>query len=110
MIVDKRTYSIAPGLLADYLGNHLDVALRIMRQHIGEPFAYFTTDTGDLNQFVHLCRYDDHTDRERPERRCMPIRNSSPTARMSGSVAGFCTSTTACCARCLFREPREPPD
>lgn len=65
MIVDERTYTIAPGLLAEYLGNHMTTALPIMRRHLGEPMAYFTTETGDLNQFVHLWRYDDFADRER---------------------------------------------
>jgi len=65
MIVDERTYTIAPGLLADYLDNHMKVALPIMRRHLGEPLAYFTTETGDLNQFVHLWRYEDFADRER---------------------------------------------
>ena len=65
MIVDERTYTIAPGLLADYLAHHLRVALPIMRRHLGEPLAYYTTETGDLNQFVHLWKYESMSDRER---------------------------------------------
>ncbi|VTU39750.1 NIPSNAP family protein [Variovorax sp. PBL-E5] len=64
MIVDERTYTIAPGLLSEYLAEHLRVALPIMRKHLGEPFAYFTTETGELNQFVHLWRYENMADRE----------------------------------------------
>lgn len=64
MIVDERTYTIAPGLLDDYLRHHMAVALPIMRRHLGEPHAYYVTETGDLNQFVHLWRYDSHADRE----------------------------------------------
>jgi len=64
MIIDERTYTIAPGLLSEYLAEHLRVALPIMRRHLGEPFAYFTTETGELNQFVHLWRYENMADRE----------------------------------------------
>jgi NIPSNAP len=65
MIIDERTYSLQPGLVGAYLDNHLKNALPIMRQYLGEPFGYFLTETGDLNQFVHLWRYEDMADRER---------------------------------------------
>lgn len=65
MIVDERTYTIAPGKLGVYLANHMKVALPIMRRYLGEPHAYFTTETGALNQFVHLWRYENMADRER---------------------------------------------
>jgi len=65
MIIDERTYTIAPGLMHVYLANHLEEALPIMRRHLGEPYGYFTTETGTLNQFVHLWRYDSMADRER---------------------------------------------
>jgi hypothetical protein len=35
------------------------------REYLGEPFGYFLTETGELNQFVHLWRFDDMADRER---------------------------------------------
>jgi hypothetical protein len=64
MIIDERTYSIAPGKLEAYLKGHFGEALPIMRKHLGEPYAYFVTETGELNQFVHLWRYDSMADRE----------------------------------------------
>lgn len=64
MIIDERTYTIAPGLLGEYLDNHIAVALPIMRRRLGDPFGYFTTETGDLNQFVHLWLYRNMIDRE----------------------------------------------
>jgi hypothetical protein len=65
VIVDERTYTIAPGKLAAYLDAHLRDALPVMRRHLGEPYAYFVTETGTLNQFVHLWRYESMADRER---------------------------------------------
>jgi len=64
VIVDERTYTIAPGRLDAYLEMHLREALPIMRQHLGEPHGYFVTETGTLNQFVHLWPYESMADRE----------------------------------------------
>jgi hypothetical protein len=65
MIIDERTYTIAPGMLHLYLEHHFNEALPIMRRHLGEPYGYFTTETGTLNQFVHLWRYDSMAEREK---------------------------------------------
>jgi hypothetical protein len=65
MIIDERTYSVSPGRLAEYLEQHMKHGLPVMRRHLGEPHGYFTTETGDLNQFVHWWRYEDMADRER---------------------------------------------
>ena len=37
MIIDERTYTIAPGMLHLYLEHHFKEALPIMRRHLGEP-------------------------------------------------------------------------
>ena len=65
MIVDERTYTIAPGCLERYLHRHFEVALPIMRRHLGEPLEYAITETPVLNQFVHRWGYADLADRER---------------------------------------------
>jgi hypothetical protein len=64
MLVDERTYVIRPGCMAQYLARHFEIALPLMRDHLGEPLAYFTTSDGTLDQFVHLWRYADDADRE----------------------------------------------
>ncbi len=64
MLVDERTYVIRPGCMQRYLARHFEIALPLMRDHLGEPLAYFTTTDGELNQFVHLWQYVDATDRE----------------------------------------------
>lgn len=64
MLVDERTYVIRPGCLQSYLARHFEIALPLMREHLGEPLGYFTTTDGELNQFVHLWQYTDAADRE----------------------------------------------
>lgn len=65
MIIDERTYTIVPGKLNAYLDMHLRGALPIMRRYLGEPHGYFVTETGTLNQFVHMWRYENMAERER---------------------------------------------
>ncbi|MBV9813270.1 MAG: NIPSNAP family protein [Acetobacteraceae bacterium] len=65
MIIDERTYTIRPGRLRAYLERHFAEALPIMRRYLGEPYGYFTSETGPQPQFVHLWRYEDGADRER---------------------------------------------
>ena len=64
MIIDERTYTVRPGRLSAYLKSHMAEALPIMRKHLGEPYGYYTAETGDLNQFVHLWRYASMAERE----------------------------------------------
>lgn len=65
MLIDERTYVIAPGCLERYLARHLAVALPLMREHLGEPLLYARGVDGELNTFVHLWAYADAADRER---------------------------------------------
>jgi len=75
MILDERTYSIRPGAVQAYLQSHYARALPLMRRYLGEPYGYFTTETGELNQFVHFWRYDSMADRE--QRRAEMYRDSA---------------------------------
>ncbi|MBL8360781.1 MAG: NIPSNAP family protein [Rubrivivax sp.] len=69
MLVDERTYVIRPGCLARYLAWHLEQALPLMREHLGEPLAYWTGADGELDTFVHQWAYADAADRERRRER-----------------------------------------
>jgi hypothetical protein len=64
MLIDERTYVLRPGCLRAYLARHVEVALPLMREHLGEPLAYFAGADGEINTFVHLWLYADAADRE----------------------------------------------
>lgn len=64
MIIDHRTYTLHPGKLGEFLKLYESEGLPIQRRHLGEPFGWFTTAIGNVNQIVHLWRYDSLADRD----------------------------------------------
>jgi hypothetical protein len=34
-------------------------------RHLGQPFAYLITETGNVNQYIHIWAYEDAADRAR---------------------------------------------
>ena len=65
MIIDLRTYTIRVGALGEFLARYARDGLPVQSEHLGEPLAYCTSETGELSQVVHLWRYADLADRER---------------------------------------------
>ena len=64
MIVEKRTYDIAPGDLAALIDLYQKDGLDIQVHHLGALLGYFTSESGILNQVVQLWVFSDHGDRE----------------------------------------------
>ena len=56
MIIDLRTYTVAPGKVAAYLD---------LYEREGEPLGYYLSEIGTLNQVVHIWKYESMADRER---------------------------------------------
>lgn len=65
MIVELRIYDIKTGHLREFLKDYASDGLPIQTKHLGKPLGYYSTEIGDVNQVVHLWRYDDFSDRER---------------------------------------------
>ena len=66
MIIDHRTYTLKPGMLALYVKAYVDEGHAIQIAHLGKPIGWYTChDIGPLNQIIHLWQYDDLSDRER---------------------------------------------
>lgn len=64
MIVDHRTYDMIPGKLPEFLKIYEEMALPLQTKYLGAPVGWFVSmDIGELNQVVHMWKYDDLTDR-----------------------------------------------
>lgn len=65
MILDHRTYELNPGKLREYLALYEAEGYPVQTRHLGKPFAYFTTETGNINEIIHIWAYEDAADRAR---------------------------------------------
>ncbi len=74
MIVEQRTYRVAPGKVPEYLKLYEQEGLAIQRPILGRLFGYFHTEIGPLNRVVHMWAYDsmDERDRRRAELQADP--------------------------------------
>jgi hypothetical protein len=65
MLLDMRTYTVRPGTLRAHLQIYEEHGFAAQKRHLGEPFAYLLTETGDVNSYVHIWQYEDAADRAR---------------------------------------------
>ena len=63
MLFDHRTYTCRPGTIRKQLALYEKYGLAAQTRHLGQPFAYLVTETGDVNSFVHIWVYEDAADR-----------------------------------------------
>lgn len=65
MIVEMRTYTLRPGEVANYLRLYEAEGLATQTRILGRLLGYYSSETGDVNQVVHLWAYEDLADRQR---------------------------------------------
>lgn len=64
MLLDVRTYTCRPGTIKAHLALYEQHGKGPQTKHLGPPFAYLVTETGDVNQYVHIWLYENAADRE----------------------------------------------
>jgi len=57
MYFEMRIYTIRPGMLSDYMSHFENIGLPIIKRY-AELVGYWYTDIGDLNQVIHIWRYE----------------------------------------------------
>ena len=65
MLLDVRTYTCKPGTIKKHLALYEHMGKAPQTKHLGQPFAYLVTETGNPNQYLHIWAYEDAADRER---------------------------------------------
>ena len=65
MLLDVRTYTCRPGTIKKHLALYERLGKGPQTRHLGEPFAYLVTETGNVNQYIHIRAYEDAADRAR---------------------------------------------
>jgi NIPSNAP len=67
VIVDLRTYRCRPGTASSQMQVYEELGFPTQVKYCGEPIAYLSAESGDLNTLVHLWAFKDAG--ERAERR-----------------------------------------
>jgi hypothetical protein len=65
MIVEKRTYTLYPGKVAEYMKHYKAEGLAVQTRILPRMVGWFYSDIGELNQIVHMWAYDDLNERAR---------------------------------------------
>ena len=64
MLLDVRTYTCKPGTIKKHLEVYEQYGKAPQSKHLGQPVAYMVTETGNVNQYVHIWAYENAGDRE----------------------------------------------
>ncbi len=64
MLLDVRTYTCRPGSIKGHLELYEKMGKDPQFRALGEPLAYLMTETGNVNQYVHIWVYENAGDRE----------------------------------------------
>jgi hypothetical protein len=64
MLLDVRTYTCKPGTIKKHLEVYEQYGKAPQSKHLGQPVAYLVTETGNVNQYVHIWAYENAGDRE----------------------------------------------
>ena len=65
MLLDVRTYTCRPGTIRKHLELYEKMGFGPQSRHLGQPLAYLTTESGNVNQYVHIWVYENAADREK---------------------------------------------
>jgi NIPSNAP len=65
VLIDHRYYRIRAGFVPAHLDIYEKHGFAAQSRHLGKPFAYLFTESGEVNTLVHMWLYDDVADREK---------------------------------------------
>ncbi len=64
MLIDLRTYRCRPGTIGKHLALYDQLGKGPQMRHLGAPLAFMTTESGNVNEYVHIWCYENAADRE----------------------------------------------
>lgn len=64
MLIEHRTYTLPHGTMDDYLRRYEEHGLPLQLKYLERLVGFYVSETGRLNQVVHLWAYDSYADRE----------------------------------------------
>lgn len=64
MLLDHRTYVCKAGTIKMHLALYEEHGYAPQTKHLGAPLLYATTETGNVNSYIHVWVYENAGDRE----------------------------------------------
>lgn len=107
MILDHRTYTCRPGTIARHLKLYAEHGWPVQRRHLGDPVVYAATETGDVNSYVHIWRFESAGDRE-AKRAAMKADPEWAAYLKRSAEAGYLVRQVNCLLTPTDFFPREP--
>jgi hypothetical protein len=65
MLLDVRTYTCRPGTIKAHIALYEKSGKTPQTRHLGQPLAYLVTESGNVNQYIHIWVYENAADREK---------------------------------------------
>ena len=65
MLLDIRTYNCRPGTLNKHLALNEKLGRGPQTRLLGQPLAFLVTETGNVNQYLHIRAYENAGERKR---------------------------------------------
>ena len=65
MLLDVRTYTCRPQTIKKHIALYEKMGKAPQTRHLGQPLAYMTTESGNVNQYIHIWVYENAADREK---------------------------------------------
>ena len=64
MLLDVRTYRCRPGTIKAHLALYDKLGKAPQSRVLGAPLLFMTTETGNVNEYMHVWAYENAADRE----------------------------------------------
>ena len=64
MLFDVRVYTCKPGTIKKHMALYEEKGMAAQKRHLGEPFFYGVTESGLVNSYMHIWKYENAGDRE----------------------------------------------
>lgn len=65
MLLDVRTYRCKPNTIGRHVALYDKMGRVPQTRHLGAPLCYLLTETGNVNEYIHIWVYVDAADREK---------------------------------------------
>ena len=69
MIVEKRTYTLRPGGVPQYMALYEEFGVTAQKKILGKMVGWYYPEIGELNQIIHMWGYKDLADRTKRRER-----------------------------------------